>query len=221
MERLKVFFRRILFANHQGDLAAVMALGREALACFSIPLPPLNDAPALLAAFNAELAEFRRLTAGRSLADLERLPECTDPEHTAVMEILSAMSDASIFTNFPLFSLISAIGATRSVRMGNGGLSPMMYSLMSIALMAHHQAYAEIKPLSSAYLGLIRRPGFAPYHFGRCMAYHVWNINHWVEPLETSPQQDLEPQSGIDLIGGVHDVVRLAARRGAVLIHRQ
>ncbi len=184
LEKAAVCFRGLIYLNHQSKLAEINALGREGLVEFGIHLPPLDRPAELMAAFDAELAEFRKLSAGRNIGSFGNLPVATDPEHEAVINLLSAMAEAALLSNFPLFSLISAMGVNRSIHGGLVRLSPLFFDLLGIALIANHGANREAQDISQVGISLVRGRLCDPWTFGRCMAYHHWNISHWGDHAE-------------------------------------
>jgi predicted ATPase/signal transduction histidine kinase/CheY-like chemotaxis protein/GAF domain-containing protein len=184
LEKAAVCFRGLIYLNHQSKLAEINALGREGLVEFGIHLPPLDRPAELMAAFDVELAEFRRLSAGRNIGSFINLPVAADPEHEAVINLLSAMAEAALLSNFPLFSLISALGVNRSIHGGLVRLSPLFFDLLGIALIANHGAHREAQDVSQIGISLVHGRLYDPWTFGRCMAYHHWNISHWGEHAE-------------------------------------
>ncbi len=185
LEHYEVCYRRIKFASHHANLMEVIEQGRRGLAKFGISIPPLDDHEALRTMFHEQLADFRAHADRLSLDELEHLPDSSDPAHNAILSLIESISESALILNADLFACIAAIGASRSIRFGNTGLSSVMYGILCIVLIAQYRSFAEVRRIAPVYLRIIRRPGVGSYEFGRCMTHHIWNVNHYIADFET------------------------------------
>ncbi len=184
LQQAEVCFLKIAHLNHDGRLADINALGRDTLAVFGIDIPPLDDADALMQTYQQELDLFHSLMSTRSYEALDDLPISEDAEHDAVLKLLSQISEPAIFVNFPFFSVIAVMGVNRSIRHGYSRLSPMFFTLLGIALIAHHRRYQDACKIADVGIRLLNTNSYDLYGYERCLAYHGWNITHWTEPAQ-------------------------------------
>ncbi|QZA80116.1 trifunctional serine/threonine-protein kinase/ATP-binding protein/hybrid sensor histidine kinase/response regulator [Deefgea piscis] len=186
LQQVELYFLRIANLNHDSRLAEINELGREALALFGIEIPPLNDAAALMKRYQQELEQFEATMHTQSYSSLDDVAVSDDAAHDAVLKVLSQVSEPAIFVNFPFFSVIAVIGVNRSIRYGYTRVSPMFFTLLGIALIAHHRRYQDACKIADVGIRLLNSNSktYDLYGYERCLAYHGWNITHWAEPAQ-------------------------------------
>jgi len=167
-----------------------LTIGCLGLAEVGIAIPEQQDKGALNEAFVRELAVFRERTAQLDLLDhLYTLPPAADPLSESIMRLIGAMADAATITNTPLLSLLSAIGANRSLTHGNTRLSPLLYSLLGQGVIAHQRAYLEARDLAEVAVRLADDKLLDLWSYGRMRVHQFWFIRHWSRHISVSLPQ--------------------------------
>jgi signal transduction histidine kinase/CheY-like chemotaxis protein len=189
-ERIAVRIRQTGHLCLSSRLYEGLTIGCQGLAEVGIDIPPQQDKAALSAAFVRQLALFSERTADLDLLDhLYKLPAATDPLSEGVMRLIGAMADAATITNTPLLSLLSAIGANRSLSHGNTLLSPLLYSLLGQGIIAHQRAYRPARDLAEGAVRLADNKLLDLWSYGRMRVHQFWFILHWSRHIEISLPQ--------------------------------
>ncbi|ULA62987.1 MAG: Response regulator [Nitrospira sp.] len=159
-----------------------LEVGCLGLSEIDVSIPPLTDKAALKRAFEKELAKFREETNGQDLEKfLFDLPRVNDRLSDSMLRLIGAMGDAATIMLMPLLSLLSVIGARRSIKYGNTTLSPLMYTLLGQGVIANERAYLEGRMLAQTAVRLMKEKSLDLWSYGRERAHALWHISHWSE----------------------------------------
>jgi predicted ATPase len=159
-----------------------LEFGCLGLSEIDVSIPPLTDKAALKRAFEEELAKFREETSGQDLETfLYDLPRVNDRLSDSMLRLIGAMGDAATIMLMPLLSLLSVIGARRSIKYGNTTLSPLMYTLLGQGMIANERAYLEGRRLAQTAMRLMKEKSLDLWSYGRERAHALWHILHWSE----------------------------------------
>jgi len=138
-------------------------------------------------AIGLEMQRIGELMAGRSPAELQRLPALTDDRVARIIGILMLIGPAAhISHRFELFALSTLKCFTLTLEYGLGSDAPKVIAMYAAVLRGitrdSHAAYA----FSNLAIELDRKM------YGRVSApvafLHAWFINHWVNPLKHNPE---------------------------------
>ncbi len=203
VDRLEV---RICQTSHyclSSQLFEGLDVGCIGLAEVGIDVPAHTDREALTVAFVDGLAQFRRRVSGHDVGQLlYDLPIASDPLSERVMRLIGAMADAATITNTPLLSLLSVIGANRSLEHGNTRLSPLLYTLLGQGMIAHERAYLEARALIETAIRLSDEKLPDLWSYGRSRVHQFWFVLHWSQHIDES----LEPiEAALAVTRRAHD----------------
>ena len=129
IEKAEALANLIIQYTLQANYAQAIATGREALAALGVTLPE-NEFDI---ARDIEIAEIKRLVAGRSLDDLLALPEATDATMRTVAKVLITMGPPCYRSHQQLWSVVVPKVVQLTLRYGH--IPQIGYS---------HTAFAEI-----------------------------------------------------------------------------
>jgi predicted ATPase len=130
LDTVKVYGVRINAYTSQGHLLEAINAGLTILKQFEINLPA---SPSLedIARVGQETQTF---LGSKKPADLLHLPEMTNPQILAVMEILQEIAIPAYFAKPHLYSLITMMEINLSINYGNGPISALGYSCYGLFL---------------------------------------------------------------------------------------
>ncbi|MBR8838107.1 MAG: AAA family ATPase [Stigonema ocellatum SAG 48.90 = DSM 106950] len=130
LDTVKVYGVRINAYTSQGHLLEAINAGLTILKQFEIYLPASPD----LEDVTQMVQETQALLGSKKPAELLNLPEMTNPQILAVMEILQEIAIPAHFTKPNLNSLITMMEMNLSMTYGNGPISPLGYSCYGLFL---------------------------------------------------------------------------------------
>ncbi|SKB12076.1 Serine/threonine protein kinase [Planktothrix sp. PCC 11201] len=130
LEKVKIYEVKIQTSMAKSQQLEAVKVGLEVLNLMGISLPksptPLDIQQALL--------ETNTCLNGKTIDDLLNLPLATDPDHLAIMRILSSMGSSTYQAAPTLFPLIVLSLVTLSVKHGNSLFSPYGYASYGVIL---------------------------------------------------------------------------------------
>jgi predicted ATPase/signal transduction histidine kinase/GAF domain-containing protein/CheY-like chemotaxis protein len=152
----------------------------SALAClrpFGIDLP----AHPTLAQVHAEYGAVRQTLGAQSIESLVGLPQMTDPQISAAMQVLSVLAGPATFTDFQLSCLLACRMVNLSIRYGMSGASAYAYAWLGSVLGANFHRYGEGYRLARLACDLVERHAFTAYE---TKVYHAMGLAaFWTEPI--------------------------------------
>ncbi|MBZ0275567.1 MAG: protein kinase [Anaerolineae bacterium] len=183
--------------------------GRAALRLLGVDLPV--PVPEIGAAIGAEMGAIMQTLAGRSPAELLNLPPLHDPQASATIGLLLQLQPATQISGQPeLFALISLKAMNLTLQHGNAPFSPIVYAVFAALYRGMTgdsktaYAFSEMAQTLDEHMGKFVT---APIKF-----LHTWFINHWVNPLSTSLQYNLDcAQAGLEKNDFLYSFFNLAA----------
>ncbi|KYC43850.1 PAS domain S-box protein [Scytonema hofmannii PCC 7110] len=130
LEKVKVYEVKILALIAQGNLKAVILIGLQILQMLGviIPVEPSSDHIQKL------LEENNLLLADREIEDLIHLPEITQPEKLAILNILDSISPTAYIVSPKMSFLITLLKVNLSIQYGNNSSAPSIYAAYTIVL---------------------------------------------------------------------------------------
>jgi predicted ATPase/signal transduction histidine kinase len=132
----------------------------------------------------AEYEMIWRNLNGRSIESLIDLPQMTDPELQAAMQVLSTLAEVSWFTDFHLYCLVVCRMVNISMRYGMSGSSAHGYACLGSVLGPAFHRFREGYRLSRLAYNLVEKHGFTAY---RTKVYHdVANVSRWTQPIASA-----------------------------------
>ncbi|WP_197432996.1 response regulator [Janthinobacterium sp. B9-8] len=186
LDKAQARIRQSIYYSRKGRMAENLEVGRLGLILFGMDIPEIDDSYAMNNHFQSEMVIFRHYFLDKKLSCVYDLPFATDPETDTILKLIASISESAIFTNYPLFSLVSALGVNRSIAFGNAQLSPFCYTLLGITLIAQFKNYQDARNIADAGLKLSREKLFDLWGYNRAFTYYTWNINHWTLHAETT-----------------------------------
>jgi PAS domain S-box-containing protein len=186
LDKAQARIRQSIYFSRKGRMRENLEVGRLGLILFGIDIPEIDDSDAINVHFQSEMIVFRNYFLNKEFSSLYDLPFAHDSETDTILKLIASISESAIFTNYPLFSLISALGVNRSIAFGNAQLSPFCYTLLGITLIAQFKSYQDARHIADAGLKLSREKLFDLWGYNRAFTYYTWNINHWTLHAETT-----------------------------------
>ncbi|AZN35189.1 response regulator [Iodobacter ciconiae] len=186
LDKAQARIRQSIYYSRKGRMIENLEVGRLGLILFGIDIPEINDSYGMNIRFQSEMVTFRNHFLEKELSSLYDLPLAVDAETDTILKLIASISESAIFTNYPLFSLISALGVNRSILYGNALLSPFCYTLLGITLISQFKNYQDARHISDTGLKLSREKLFDLWGYNRAFTYYIWNINHWTLHAETT-----------------------------------
>ena len=121
---------------------------------------------------------------GRSIESLIDLPQMTDPELQAAMQVLSILAEVSWFTDFHLYCMLVCRMVNISMQHGMSGPSAHGYACLGSILGPAFHRFSEGYCLSRLASNLVEKHGFTAY---RTKVYHdVANVSRWTQPITSA-----------------------------------
>ena len=151
LDRAQVHVLRLTLYVSTSRLADALGAGRAGLSLFGIELPETMEQ--CLPALGAELAEVQVNLAGRPIEALIDMPRMSDPEQSAVQELLSNMLVPARFLLPPLFVIAVARGVNISLKYGLSEPSARLFMLCAFMLgtaFGRHQEAGKFGELALA-----------------------------------------------------------------------
>jgi predicted ATPase/signal transduction histidine kinase len=152
----------------------------SALAClrlFGIDLP----AHPTLAQVHAEYGAVRQILGAQSIESLIDLPQMTDPQISAAMQVLSVLAGPATFTDFQLSCLLACRMVNVSIRYGMSGASAYAYAWLGSVLGPTFHHYREGYRLARLACDLVEKHAFTAYE---TKVYHAMGLAaFWTEPI--------------------------------------
>jgi predicted ATPase/signal transduction histidine kinase/DNA-binding response OmpR family regulator len=180
-DRAAIYRIKIILFTNLGKYPEAIELGKTALSLFGIDLP--TTGPELKQAIKSEQAAFLELLGERPVLDLLDLPELTDPDLLAVIDMMSAVGASVYLTSPEIHNLISLKMVNLSLQNGNSASSAYGYVTYGFFLAAILADYRKAYEFGQLALQVCERYK-AIYLRGRIMFIAACFINHWIEPLE-------------------------------------
>jgi predicted ATPase/signal transduction histidine kinase len=132
----------------------------------------------------AEYEMIWRNLNGRSIESLIDLPQMTDPELQAAMQVLSTLAEVSWFTDFHLYCMVVCRMVNISMQYGMSGPSAHGYACLGSILGPAFHSFHEGYRLSRLAYDLVEKHGFTAY---QTKVYHdVANVSRWTQPLTSA-----------------------------------
>jgi signal transduction histidine kinase/tetratricopeptide (TPR) repeat protein len=132
----------------------------------------------------AEYETIWRNLNGRSIESLIDLPQITDPELQAAMQVLSILAEVSWFTDFHLYCMLVCRMVNISMQHGTGGPSAHGYACLGSMLGPAFHRFRDGYRLSRLASDLVEKHGFTAY---RTKVYHdVANVSRWTQPITSA-----------------------------------
>ena len=172
IQRLKIQLHEV-----KGELPQAVATGLMCLKLFGIDIPahPTQEQ------VQAEYETVWQALNGRPVESLIDLPLMTDPEVQAAMQVLSAITLASYFTDFHLFCLRVCRMVKVSMQHGTSGSSAHAYSSWAVVLALVFHRYTDGHRFAKLACDLVEKHGFTAY---RARAYHAMGtVAFWTQPI--------------------------------------
>ena len=130
LDKVKVYRVCVLGYSSQHNLSQAIKSGLEILALLGIPLPETPTQSEIIQA----IEETKSAWAGKQIEDLIDLPEMTDPEKLAAMDLLFDVIHPAYDGNPALFTLCALQMVNLSIEYGNTPLSAQGYGSYGIVL---------------------------------------------------------------------------------------
>ncbi len=130
LDKMKVYQVQIQASVSQGNTKAAIKIGLAVLKFLGLILP---EEPSQLD-IQAGLQETASLSARQEIEDLINLPEMTDPEQLAAMDMLASIISATYVAAPQLFVLVVLSKVNLSIKYGNTSVSPFGYVTYGILL---------------------------------------------------------------------------------------
>jgi predicted ATPase/signal transduction histidine kinase len=132
----------------------------------------------------AEYEMIWRNLNGRSIESLIDLPQMTDPELQAAMQVLSNLAEVSWFTDFHLYCMVVCRMVNISMQYGMNGPSAHGYACLGSILGPAFHRFGEGYCLSRLAYNLVEKHGFTAY---QTKVYHdVANVSRWTQPIASA-----------------------------------
>lgn len=155
-----------------------VAVGLEYLQSVAIPLPPRPTAGEVAAAYSSLLGRAGDGYA-RSLAELPRM---TDPQWSAVLDVLATMCSPALFTDPHLLQLIVAQMVAISLAHGNAHASALAYVWVGSIFGSVLQEYGTGAEFARSGMRLLEVPGLDRFKARATLVYAVL-VLPWTQPL--------------------------------------
>jgi predicted ATPase/serine phosphatase RsbU (regulator of sigma subunit)/tRNA A-37 threonylcarbamoyl transferase component Bud32 len=132
LDRVAALKLRTLILSHINRLEEAIATGLDTarLLGMEFPRPDADLGPAI----GAELGALGAALAGRSIESLIDLPEASDPETVALLDVLYGIIPAAAQSNTPLMVLTVAKAVNRALQRGNSRVSSYFYICYGMVL---------------------------------------------------------------------------------------
>ena len=102
LEKAKVYILKINLYTDKGKLQQAIGIGLEAAKLFQISLPQKD----INLAINREIRKIQTQTGDKQIKDLYNLPEMTDTNAIAIMNIFMSLAASTYFSNLDLWTLL-------------------------------------------------------------------------------------------------------------------
>ncbi len=185
--RIDTYRLKTTLLRHAAEYDKGLAVGLEGLKLSGIEIPNPRDEERLHAVAERESAELEERLGGRGIEDLIDLPEMTNPELLALMNLLEEVSIMGMFFGPAFVHLVSLKMVNLSLEHGNCGNSAVAYTSYGTHLGIMRMDYASAFLFGRVGLDLSRK--YANQYF-LCKAAH-WFASYtycWQRPiLETLP----------------------------------
>ncbi len=183
LERVAGRELRILILSSGGRLLDSVACGVDTARMLGLEFP--SDDGELGPAIGAELAILKRLLAGRSVESLLDLPEMTDPEKRALVDILFK-TNAAAFMAKPEASVLIGLKAVRlAIEHGNAPKSPYFYGNYGIINNAVGGDLDVSYRFGKLGVDLVHKNGHAEIEGSTYFLFGAFNC-HWRRPIAES-----------------------------------
>lgn len=177
VDRAKAYRLQIQLATAQMNSGLAVELGLTCLRMFAIEFPE----KATDDDFNAEVAWVRGNLEQRTIEELLRLPNMTDPEMLSAMSVLSVMYAPATFVSPTLMQLVIARMVRLSILHGNTSASVHGYVLFGQLLCSKLGSFGEGYRFGKVAWDLGQRPGFGDYNAESVSCFGM--ICVWSRPL--------------------------------------
>lgn len=183
VEKATVYELRLKLFSVAGKHDEAVAMGLKALRLFGVEIP--DDDDVLREATRAEAEAIKVNLGDRTIADIERGPEATDPAVKAVIGLLSNITPAAYIGSRPqLFPIIILKLVNYSLEFGNTEESCMGYSAYGLLLVSHFEDPRSAYEFSEMSIKLNQRLGDISRR-GTVLHLHGDHINFWLHHIAT------------------------------------
>jgi predicted ATPase/signal transduction histidine kinase len=129
-DKAKVYILKIILYTDIGKLKEAIEIGIQCLSLFKIYL----DRSQLQKTIAREINRIKSVTSTQKIEDLSNLPEMTDKNSIAIMNIFMSLAAATYFTDLDLWMLLMLKMVNRSLRYGNSEVSSFAYSAYGLII---------------------------------------------------------------------------------------
>ena len=130
LEMAKVYILKINLYTDKGNLKQAIDIGLEAVKLFKITLPPKN----IKLAISREIEKIQTKIGDQHIKDLYNLPEATDKNAVAIMNIFMSLAASTYFINLDLWALLMLKMINLSLKYGNTEVSSFAYSAYGLLI---------------------------------------------------------------------------------------
>ncbi len=127
---------------------------------------------------------WRRLDSS-SIEGLTDLPRMKDPDHRAMMDVLTVLTSPALFTDLNLFRLVVSRMVALSLDHGNADGSCLAYAWLGGVLGTYFDEYGAGLRFGRLALDLVDKQGLDRFKARVYLVFAV-HVAHWTQPLEVS-----------------------------------
>ncbi len=180
VEQAAVYDLKVRLHTVQGEYPQAVNNALTCLRLFGIDLPAHPSWEEV----EAEYRTIWRNLNGRSIETLIDLPQMTDPELQAAMQVFSILAEVSWFTDFHFYCMLVCRMVNISMQHGMSGPSAHAYACLGSMLGPSFHRYREGYRLGRLACDLVERHGFTAYQI---KVYHdVANVSIWTQPIASA-----------------------------------
>lgn len=125
------------------------------------------------------------LLGDRPIESLLDLPEMTDADMRAAIDLVSILYSAAHFYDWNLFCLLGCFAVGSSLRHGNAPSSFMGYGIFALIIIAEYARYEDAYRFGQVAYASLERPGGKPFVAKICEMVGAGCVNSWVKPYRT------------------------------------
>ncbi len=132
-----------------------------------------------------DYARLWRRLGSSSIEGLSALPGMKDPDHRAIMDVLTVLTSPALFTDLNLFRLVVSRMSTLSLDHGNSDGSCLAYAWLGGVLGTYLGEYGAGLRFGRLALELVDKHGLDRFKARVYLVFAV-HVAHWSEPLDVS-----------------------------------
>ncbi|MFQ5571166.1 MAG: AAA family ATPase, partial [Rhodothermales bacterium] len=183
LELARIYILIIVLYTNLGEMAQAVDYGRKAVALFGVEFP--RDSRRIQQAVTTRTARIQRILAEKSIENLVGLPEMTDPEKKALLDILVKCVPPSYQTQPGLVRLIITTMVETSLEYGNTSFSAYGYDMYAILVGELLEEYGQAYRLGQVAMQLVN--AFNDIALKGAVYFVFANfVSHWGSPLRES-----------------------------------